>query len=147
MSANRHLLRILVMQSLFEANARPNLDSASILTRNLQDMLGKKAPLDAKAELFATTLFMGAKTNLKECSIMVEKYAPEWPFVELPLVDQAILSIAYFELFHCKDSVPPIVAINEAVELAKEFSNDNSSKFLNGVLSSILKHELNVPSQ
>lgn len=144
MSANRHLLRILVMQSLFESRFRPKLDPNTILQRNLHETLAKQDKLDPAGQSFAEQLFAGAQQNEKNCITLVAKYAPSWPFNELASIDQAILKIAIYELYDCKDTVPPLVAINEAVELAKEFGNDNSGKFINGVLSSIFKNELNV---
>lgn len=144
MSANRHLLRILVMQSLFESNFRAQLSPESILRRNLEETLAKKGALDKNSEEFALKLFQGAQEKQPLCAELVAKYAPSWPFAELAFIDQSILKIAIFELLFCKDDVPPLVAINEAVELAKEFGTDNSGKFINGVLSSIFKQELNV---
>ncbi len=144
MSANRHLLRILVMQSLFESSFRPLLLPENILQRNLDDTLGKKGTLDEAGQTFAKRLFDGSLANQPYCAELVAKYAPSWPFHELAYVDQSILKMAVFELFFCKDDVPPLVVINEAVELAKEFGTDNSGKFINGVLSSIFKNELHV---
>lgn len=144
MSANRHLLRILVMQSLFESNFRPKLLPEAILRRNLEETLAKKGSLDQTSEEFASKLFTGALGKQDLCASLVAKYAPSWPFAELAFIDQSILKIAIYELLFCKDDVPPLVAINEAVELAKEFGTDNSGKFINGVLSSIFKQELNV---
>jgi N utilization substance protein B len=144
MSANRHLLRILVMQSLFESNFRAQLSPESILRRNLEETLAKKGALDKSSEDFALKIFTGALEKQPLTAELVAKYAPSWPFVELAFIDQSILKIAIFELLFCKDDVPPLVAINEAVELAKEFGTDNSAKFINGVLSSIFKQEHNV---
>ncbi len=147
MSANRHLLRILVMQSLFESGFRPQLAPQTIMQRNLDATSTQKKPIDDAGRIFAQALFAGAAEHQSLAAELTAKYAPSWPFNELAPIDRAILQIATHELFFCKDNVPPLVAINEAVELAKEFGTDNSGKFINGVLSSIFKHELNVSPQ
>lgn len=131
------------MQSLFESNFRPKLLPDAILRRNLEETLAKKGSLDTTSEEFALRLFTGALEKQDLCADLVAKYAPSWPFAELAYIDQSILKMAIYELLFCKDDVPPLVAINEAVELAKEFGTDNSGKFINGVLSSIFKQELN----
>ncbi|QQR54880.1 transcription antitermination factor NusB [Candidatus Peregrinibacteria bacterium] len=66
----------------------------------------------------------------------IQKYAPEWPWEKIAAVDRAILEVSVTELLF-DPSVPPVVAINEGIELAKEFGNESSSKFINGVLSSL----------
>ena len=71
---------------------------------------------------------------------MIEKAAPEWPIAQIPLVDRNVLRIGLYELLHAKkEEVPPKVAINEAIELAKTFAGKVSGKFINGVLGTVYK--------
>lgn len=142
MSKNRHLLRTLVMQSLFESSFRPKLPLADILERHFVSFDQKEKPIDEESRKFARSLLKNSIDHAEETQAMVTKYAPEWAFRDLPVIEQAILQIAVFELVHCSKDIPAPVAINEAIELAKEYGSDNSSKFINGVLSSIFKHEL-----
>ncbi len=143
MSTNRHLLRILVMQSLFEHNFQSKLPVTAIFERNLGSVSKDKTEIDQKKLGFAHELIEGIQGKEAEIVKLITTYAPEWPFTELPYIDQAILKIAVFELLFATEKTPKAVAIDEAVELAKEYGNDNSSKFINGVLSTIIKKELN----
>ena len=147
MSTNRHLLRILVMQSIFEHNFQPKMPIKAIFDRNLESITKDKKNLDEKKVLFAYELIQGIEEKDNDIMKLATIYAPEWPFVDLPYVDQAILKIAIFELLFAKEKTPKAVAIDEAVELAKEYGNDNSSKFINGVLSSSIKKEMNEPGK
>ncbi len=142
MSKNRHLLRIVVMQTLFESIFREKMPLPEILERHFAEFEAKEKKLDPDSQKFALDLLMGAKEHEEESIKLISKYAAEWPFNELPNVEQAILKIGVFELMHGGQDVPPPVAINEAIELAKEYGSDNSGKFVNGVLSSIFKQEL-----
>jgi N utilization substance protein B len=65
--------------------------------------------------------------------------APEWPISSIAAIDRNILRMGLYELSECRDTIPPKVAINEAVELAKAFGSENSSKFVNGVLGTAYK--------
>lgn len=141
MSKNRHLLRIVVMQTLFESLFRSQT-LVEILNRHFAAFDAKEKPLDPDSQQFALSLLQGAQEHEEESMALVSKYAAEWPFRELPSIEQAILKIAVFELMHGGKDVPAPVAINEAIELAKEYGSDNSGKFVNGVLSSIFKQEL-----
>ena len=134
MASNRHLGRIVALQSLYEYEFRKeseddSADIKEILSRNLERY--ETAIDDTK---FVETLVNGV---LKEQSAIDEKIqpiAPDWPIDQIARIDRNILRIGVFELLHQADVVPPKVAINEAVELAKAFGSDNSSKFVNGVL-------------
>ncbi len=75
--------------------------------------------------------------NKDEIYEVMQKQAPEWPVERIAPVDRAILEIGIFEILH-SDDVPPIVAINEGVEIAKTYGDMNSAKFVNGVLSSVM---------
>lgn len=127
---NRHLSRMIAMQTLYEWEFRDGSDLIEITERNINEYKD-----DADDE-FVNYLINGVVNNQKTIDDEIKKSAPEWPLEQISLIDKDILRIAIFELIHC-DSVPPKVAINEAVELAKQFGNENSSKFINGVLGTI----------
>ena len=80
------------------------------------------------------SLVQGAISKIDELDEALQPLAPDWPLAQIARVDRNVLRIGLYELLHCQDTVPARVAINEAVELAKSFGSDNSSKFINGVL-------------
>lgn len=141
--ASRHLARSIVMQSLYEwdFSGGANLDSGSsdkaalILERNIEEF---GPGLEDKA--FAERLVEGVVERRQDIDNIIEKAAPEWPISQVAIVDRNILRIGLFELlFGNYKEVPPKVAINEAIELAKTFGGGNSSKFVNGVLGSVYR--------
>lgn len=134
MASNRHLGRIVALQTLYEYEFRKESsdDSAEvkeILSRNLERY--ETAIDDTK---FVETLVNGVLEEQKAIDEKIQPIAPDWPIEQIARVDRNILRMGVFELLHQADVVPPKVAINEAVELAKAFGSDNSSKFVNGVL-------------
>jgi N utilization substance protein B len=135
--ANRHLSRSIVLQSLFEWDFRGLIieEVPSIVNRNIVEF----APGHPDAD-FARTL---SKLILSKKSILddvIVKAAPEWPIEKIGIIDRNILRIGLTELlFGDRDNVPPKVAINEAIELAKSFGSDMSPKFVNGVLGAVYK--------
>lgn len=130
MASDRHTLRSVVVQTLFAWEFRGG-DVNSILSYNLVN--GANHIPDKS---FAMYLMENLMKHREEILKMIEKYAPEWPFEKIARSDRAILELGIYELVFDK-SIPDLVAINEAIELAKEFGVENSSKFVNGVLSSI----------
>lgn len=84
----------------------------------------------------ASQLVTGVLTSIDEISKQIEEFAPQWPTAQIQKVDKEILSVAIWEAFIAKIT-PPKVAIDEAIEIAKEFGGDTSSKFVNGVLGAI----------
>lgn len=84
-------------------------------------------------------IISGVKKHKKEIDEIIEQCAPDWPLDKISKVDLVILRIAIFEILYGKGRVPDKVAIDEAVELAKEFGNDTSSKFVNGVLGTVIE--------
>jgi len=134
MASNRHLGRIVALQSLYEFEFRvqcsdTTVDIDEILTRNLDRY---EAAIDDKA--FVDALVKGVLKVQDDIDNKIVPIAPDWPIDQIARVDRNILRIGIYELLHQGDVVPPKVAINEAVELAKAFGSDNSSKFVNGVL-------------
>lgn len=135
--ANRHLQRSVAMQSLFEWDFQGK-DSAvaeMIVDRNITEF----APgLDEYS--FARTLVQDTVKNRPVIDKLIEKCAPEWPLDQVTVVDRNILRLGICELMYGNyDEVPPKVAINEAIELAKTFGGDSSARFVNGVLGTIYR--------
>lgn len=140
MSANRHLGRIIALQTLYEQDFRiecgdVNFNLAEVLERNIRRYQGT---VDDQA--FISDLVAGVDKHQSELDAELQPIAPEWPIDQIARMDRIVLRMGLWELKHSK-SVPPKVVINEAVELAKAFGGDNSSKFINGVLGTILKQQ------
>ncbi len=134
--ANRHLSRSIAMQSLYEwdFNGRKG-DIKSIVQKNISEF----APGMSDSG-FVNELVDGVLKNLDKINSIIEKYAPEWPLEQITIVDRNVLRIGVFELlFGDKENVPPKVAINEAIEIAKTFGGESSGKFINGVLGAVFK--------
>ncbi len=130
---NRHLSRIIVMQSLYERDFRPNLDVLEIARRN-------RAQFDAETdESYITDAIRGVVDKTDEIDPLIQAAAPEWPIDQIAVIDKIILRLATYELLFSRQ-IPPKVVINEAVELAKAFGSDNSSKFINGVLGTLYRN-------
>ena len=130
MASKRHILRSIVVQTVFAWEFHGG-DPEAILSYNLVN--GAKGDED---QSFALPLLQNIVKNQKELKSTIQKFAPEWPWEKIAGVDRAILELSVAELLYDK-TVPALVAINEGIELAKEFGNESSSKFVNGVLSSL----------
>lgn len=135
--ASRHLSRSIVMQSLYEWDfygAKPGA-LETIVDRNTKDFGPGLEDLQ-----FVKSLAKGVVAHMPDIDKIIEKAAPEWPISQIPLVDRNVLRLGLFELLYAnKEEVPPKVAINEAIELAKSFSGTISGKFVNGVLGTVYK--------
>lgn len=129
---NRHLSRVIIMQTLYEWDFRPKGDLSEIKKRNIENY---NEEIDND---YIKTTIDGVIKNLKTIDKEITKAAPEWPLEQISTIDKTILRIAIFEILYCED-VPPKVAINEAVELGKTFGGENSSKFINGVLGTVYR--------
>jgi N utilization substance protein B len=138
MASNRHLGRIVAMQTLYEHDFRGGDDHGlkldPILTRNLDEF---RSSIDDTN--FVEDVVEGVHANLDNIDGIIAPAAPEWPVEQIAKIDKIILRIGVYELMIKRD-VPPKVAINEAVELAKSFGGENSSKFINGVLGTIYRN-------
>jgi len=142
--ANRHLSRSIVLQTLFEWDFSVTSKNdkvfsfdeiKTILNRNLKEF----AP-GLEDDVFVLSLTEEILKKQKVIDEIIEKAAPDWPIDKISIVDRNILRIGLTELlFGDRTQVPPKVAINEAIELAKTFGGDNSSKFVNGVLGAVYK--------
>jgi N utilization substance protein B len=139
MASNRHLGRIVALQSLYEFEFRTqsgdtSVDIDEILGRNLERY---ESAIDDKS--FVKELVAGVLEHQVDLDSKIQPIAPEWPLEQVARVDRNVLRLGLFELLHRAEQVPPKVAINEAVELAKSFGSDNSSKFINGVLGTAFR--------
>ncbi len=132
--ASRHLIRSVVLQSLYEWDF---YNHKKDLLEILEDDLVDFAP-GVSDPAFAYKLTKGVIDNLKKIDQIITKAAPQWPLEQFNPIDKNILRISLYELlFGNQKEVPPKVAINEAIELAKTFSGDSSRKFVNGVLGTV----------
>ncbi len=135
MASHRHLARTIVIQTIFAWEFRGG-EPAEILEYLLKEFGKEITEPD-----FPEKLLQGILDNTKEIEEEIIEAAPEWPLSKIASVDRAILKLGIYELLF-EDEIPPLVSINECIELAKEMGNDNSHKFVNGVLSTIMhKHE------
>lgn len=134
MASNRHLGRIVALQSLYEYEFRTNSEDT---TANIDEILGRNLERYESAiqdKTFVDDLVKGVLAQQADLDSKIQPIAPDWPIEQIARIDRTILRIGLYELLHLAKIVPPKVAINEAVELAKAFGSDNSSKFINGVL-------------
>ena len=139
MASNRHLGRVIVLQSLYEYELRTlagdqDVDLDMIIAKNIEPY--DKALGDTE---FVYNLAHKVSENFETLDQVLQPIAPEWPISSISAIDRNVLRIGLYELSECRDKVPPKVAINEAVELAKGFGSENSSKFINGVLGTAYK--------
>lgn len=132
--ANRHLSRIITMQSLYEWDMRNESDLTQIINRNVDNF---REDCDHH---FILTTANGVMKNIVKLDKIINETAPEWPIEQVAIIDKTILRMAIYELLFEQD-VPPKVVINEAVELAKAYGSESSSKFVNGVLGTIFKKD------
>jgi len=125
------------MQSLYEwdfSGKKPD-QLEKIVERNIQEF---GPGLEDKT--FVWQLIEGVVSRIGDIDKIIEKAAPEWPIEQITIVDRNVLRIGLYELLYSnKDEVPPKVAINEAIELAKTFGGESSGKFINGVLGTVYK--------
>ena len=134
MASNRHLGRIVALQTLYEYEFRKESADDSV---NVNDILARNLDRYETAiddTTFVETLVTGVIAEQADIDGKIQPIAPDWPIEQIARIDRNILRIGVYELLHQAAVVPPKVAINEAVELAKAFGSDNSSKFVNGVL-------------
>lgn len=138
MASNRHLGRIIALQTLYEQELRLECDDKDF---SLKDVLARN--INRYREMledrkFVEELVAGVDSKASEIDAILQPIAPEWPIDQIARMDRLVLRIGAYELLYSK-SAPPKVVINEAVELAKAFGGENSSKFINGVLGTVLR--------
>jgi N utilization substance protein B len=134
--ATRHLVRTVILQSLYEWDFyRQKKDLVQILDRNLTEF----APGIDEPE-FAWKILKRLVDHMAEVDAVITKAAPEWPLQKIAIIDRNILRIGLSELLYADpEEVPPKVAINEAIEMAKNYGGPNSGRFVNGVMGTIYR--------
>lgn len=135
--ASRHLARSIVMQSLYEwdFNGKDSGILDEIVSKNLEEFGPGLDEVD-----FVKRLLQGVVEKISQLDEIIKKSAPEWPLEQIAVVDRNVLRIGLYELlFGNRDEVPPKVAINEAIELAKNFGGESSGRFVNGVLGTVYR--------
>jgi len=132
--ATRHISRSIDMQSLYEWDfGKMKQDLMSITRKNTEEFGAGLEETD-----FIFELAEGILKNKETIDKIIEKTAPDWPLPQINLLDRNILRIGIYELlYEDKDAVPPKVAINESIELAKNYGGENSRRFVNGVLGTV----------
>jgi len=130
---NRHYARVVALQSLYESDFRDTENVSEIFDRHIKN-------IDENAENtdFAKELLVKTREKVKEIDSKIVEFAPEWPIEQVAVIDRNILRMAICELLYF--DTPPKVVINEAIELAKSFGSETSSKFINGVLGSVYRN-------
>ncbi|MBI1984773.1 MAG: transcription antitermination factor NusB [Candidatus Wildermuthbacteria bacterium] len=137
--ASRHLARSIAMQSLYEWDfyGKKNEGLNTAVERNLKEF---GPGLEPGNQEFVRRLVKGVIEHLSQLDKIIEKAAPEWPLDQITLTDRNVLRLGLYELLYSsKEEVPPKVAINEAIELAKNFSGESSGRFINGVLGTVYR--------
>jgi transcription antitermination protein NusB len=130
----RHKARVAALQALFEVDCTGHHPTV-VIERRLED-----STLPEPGAEFARELVRGVSEQRQELDRYIGRYAPEWPVEQIAIIDRNILRIAIYEILFGADT-PTKVAINEAVELAKEYGSDSSGRFVNGVLGSLVAKE------
>jgi N utilization substance protein B len=131
----RHRARVAALQALFEIDCAAH-NPTVVVERRLEE-----TELPEAGALFARELVQGVNDHQERLDGLIKRYAPEWPVDQIAIVDRNILRMAIYEIL-LQDETPLKVAINEAVELAKEFGSDSSARFVNGVLGSLVAAEV-----
>lgn len=138
MASNRHLGRIIALQTLYEQEFRRDCGDQ---TFELDEVLGRNIARyhdTVDDRTFIKDLVRGVTDKAKELDEVLQPAAPKWPIAEIARMDRIVLRMSAYELLF-ETAIPPKVVINEAVELAKAFGGENSSKFINGVLGTLHK--------
>lgn len=144
----RRTAREIVLQSLFQmdfTDAKPEEALEFALEVQNEDE-GAKNPAAHRAEVakalpYARTVLEGTEANLEAIDGLIAKYAINWDVKRMPGIDRNILRLAIYEMCFAEEKVPVNIAVNEAVELAKEFGSDASSRFVNGVLGKMMRDQ------
>jgi N utilization substance protein B len=133
----RHEARVLALQALYE------IDSAGHTPAVVIDQRLEESDLPEHGKAFARELAIGVGDNREMLDSYIARYAPEWPVDQIAVIDRNVLRLATYEILIGTDT-PVKVAINEAVELAKDFGSDSSGRFVNGVLGTLVAKETTI---
>jgi len=137
--SNRHLARTMAMQTLFTWDFNGRKTDADINELIKNNFVNFAPGFDDHG--FVTETVKGVLENAARIDGLISKYATDWPLEQITIFDRNILRIGAYELL-CREDIPPRVAINEAIEIAKTFGGEASGKFVNGVLGAMFKNEL-----
>lgn len=140
MSANRHLGRIVALQTLYEHDFRLACGDSNLV---LEEVLGRNIDRYSQTiedQKFVRRIVNGVVKEAKKMDLLLQPIAPEWPIDQIARMDRLVLEIGLYELLY-ETQTPAKVVINEAIELAKAFGGDNSSKFINGVMGTFLRQQ------
>lgn len=132
---NRHLLRLWVVQFLFQRDYNRFDTWEEALELFLEN---KRRKMSKKMRAFFEERIDGVSMKLEEIDVEIKRNSENWDMHRMGGVDRNVLRLAFFELLYCTD-VPPVVAVNEAVQLAKELSSEESGKFVNGILDNVIR--------
>lgn len=130
---NRHQSRVVAMQIIYEWSMKSKVSIAKVTQINIDNN-----PIHDIDESFIMRIVKGVSEKAKQIDKVIKEAAPDWPLEQIAVIDLAILRLSIYELLFCKD-IPPKVAIDESVELAKKYGGANSSKFINGVLGTVYR--------
>lgn len=133
----RRNAREFVMQMVYEGNFHDESERERIIYDKIREMDAEEKKRNKSMLEFIESLYFGIFEHLKEIDELIEKSATNWSFARIAKVDLSILRLAIYEIKYT--DVPQKVAVNEAVEIAKEFSTEKSPRFINGVLGSVIK--------
>ncbi|MBP9813529.1 transcription antitermination factor NusB [Candidatus Saccharibacteria bacterium] len=139
MASNRHLGRIVALQSLYEQDFRVECQDSTVSLAEILDRNVERYSETIEDKDFIRSIVEGVSTKQEQLDEQLQPLAPEWPLSQIARIDKIILRMGLYELNYEHD-VPEKVVINEAVELAKAFGSENSSKFINGVLGTALRN-------
>ena len=133
--AARHRSRKRALQVLFEWDMRGDpVDRA--IDHYYESLYSEEAEHQPKPDKFMEELARGTVANSKDIDKQIQAKAEHWRLERMPVVDRNILRLAIYEMLHRED-IPPVVSINEAVDIAKKFSTEDSGKFVNGILDKV----------
>lgn len=138
MASNRHLGRILALQTLYEYDFRRDCGDTAVDLSEILDRNVERYSKTIDDQQFVIVLAKGVTEAAEDLDGVIQPVAPEWPIEQIARMDRLVLRMSLYELLRGGD-VPPKVVINEAVELSKAFGGENSSRFINGVLGTLLR--------
>lgn len=141
MASNRHLGRIIALQTLYEDEFRHDCEDKSVSIKEILKRNIDRYNKTVDDVSFIRGVVDGAQKHKTYIDTVLQPIAPDWPIDQIARMDRVVLRIGAYELLYLGNEVPAKVAINEAVELAKSFGGKNSSKFVNGVLGTLYKQK------
>ncbi|HKK33339.1 MAG TPA: transcription antitermination factor NusB [Desulfomicrobiaceae bacterium] len=129
--------RRLAFQVIYATHFSTEPDPA-FLARTFDNFRDPEIPMDSREESFAWALVTGVFTHSKELDPIIDKFSRHWKLTRIAKIELTILRLSLFEMLHCPE-IPLKVAMNEAIELAKQFGDENSRNFVNGILDGVAR--------